>query len=234
MSDRELRSERNRRPSADVAESASRGAGAPGDLDWSGKRDSNPRLRPWQGRTLPLSYSRPRQPTEFTQTTPDGQPLCPLHEPKRPSHTHDFQVGTTTPSPSTLAGLTPHTETQVRTRPDRSDSHVRMVPLSNRIVQVDRHGSVFCRNPEATGLAPPRAVQTIASARQPPADKSLPRQTSTATSDARRLEKHQQIRAPIAQLKRARPSDAARRLLYIVAAFRLDRSSSPRDPARGG
>src|SRR3954464_2170692 len=27
--------------------------------DWSGKRDSNPRLRPWQGRTLPLSYSRP-------------------------------------------------------------------------------------------------------------------------------------------------------------------------------
>src|SRR5690349_16382552 len=28
---------------------------------WSGKRDSNPRLRPWQGRTLPLSYSRPRR-----------------------------------------------------------------------------------------------------------------------------------------------------------------------------
>jgi hypothetical protein len=26
---------------------------------WSGKRDSNPRLRPWQGRTLPLIYSRP-------------------------------------------------------------------------------------------------------------------------------------------------------------------------------
>ena len=25
---------------------------------WSGRRDSNPRLRPWQGRTLPLSYSR--------------------------------------------------------------------------------------------------------------------------------------------------------------------------------
>jgi hypothetical protein len=28
---------------------------------WSGKRDSNPRLRPWQGRTLPLSYSRLRR-----------------------------------------------------------------------------------------------------------------------------------------------------------------------------
>ena len=26
--------------------------------DQRGKRDSNPRLRPWQGRTLPLSYSR--------------------------------------------------------------------------------------------------------------------------------------------------------------------------------
>ena len=25
---------------------------------WSGRRDSNPRLQPWQGCTLPLSYSR--------------------------------------------------------------------------------------------------------------------------------------------------------------------------------
>src|SRR5258705_13342714 len=29
-----------------------------GWLLWSGRRDLNPRLRPWQGRTLPLSYSR--------------------------------------------------------------------------------------------------------------------------------------------------------------------------------
>ena len=28
------------------------------NLRWSGKRDSNPRLQPWQGCTLPLSYSR--------------------------------------------------------------------------------------------------------------------------------------------------------------------------------
>src|SRR5712692_8781206 len=28
------------------------------DECWSGKRDSNPRPRPWQGRALPLSYSR--------------------------------------------------------------------------------------------------------------------------------------------------------------------------------
>ena len=33
----------------------------PGGRSWSGKRDSNPRLRPWQGRTLPLSYSRSRR-----------------------------------------------------------------------------------------------------------------------------------------------------------------------------
>ncbi len=41
-----------------AARSARRGAGDPADQNWSGKRDSNPRLRPWQGRTLPLSYSR--------------------------------------------------------------------------------------------------------------------------------------------------------------------------------
>src|SRR5687768_13297292 len=35
-----------------------RGGGGQCGGDWSGKRDSNPRLRPWQGRTLPLSYSR--------------------------------------------------------------------------------------------------------------------------------------------------------------------------------
>jgi hypothetical protein len=33
---------------------------------WSGKRDSNPRLRPWQGRTLPLSYSRSLAKTQRT------------------------------------------------------------------------------------------------------------------------------------------------------------------------
>src|SRR6267378_3400904 len=33
------------------------GSSSVGNL-WSGRRDLNPRLRPWQGRTLPLSYSR--------------------------------------------------------------------------------------------------------------------------------------------------------------------------------
>src|SRR5256885_4833479 len=35
---------------------------------WSGKRDSNPRPRPWQGRALPLSYSR--VPADSDCTTP--------------------------------------------------------------------------------------------------------------------------------------------------------------------
>ena len=36
-------------------------AGPPAGLDslrWSGRRELNPRLQPWQGCTLPLSYSR--------------------------------------------------------------------------------------------------------------------------------------------------------------------------------
>ena len=41
-----------------VAERACPGGRGPRSKQWSGKRDSNPRLRPWQGRTLPLSYSR--------------------------------------------------------------------------------------------------------------------------------------------------------------------------------
>ena len=27
-------------------------------LNWSGQWDLNPRLQPWEGRTLPLSYAR--------------------------------------------------------------------------------------------------------------------------------------------------------------------------------
>jgi hypothetical protein len=41
---------------------------------WSGKRDSNPRLRPWQGRTLPLSYSRSRRNLSVTHGFRTRQP----------------------------------------------------------------------------------------------------------------------------------------------------------------
>src|ERR1700737_1969920 len=33
-------------------------SGWEGKSSWSGRRDSNPRPRPWQGRALPLSYTR--------------------------------------------------------------------------------------------------------------------------------------------------------------------------------
>src|SRR5919206_1591814 len=47
-------------------------------LNGSGRRDLNPRLRPWQGRTLPLSYSRTgvfifqRTPRPCQATAPPG------------------------------------------------------------------------------------------------------------------------------------------------------------------
>ena len=59
---------------------------------WSGKRDSNPRLRPWQGRTLPLSYSRARRvprPPNVPQPSELGQEGVPrLRGPGRRSRWH--------------------------------------------------------------------------------------------------------------------------------------------------
>src|SRR5262245_2447268 len=47
---------------------------------WSGRRDSNPRPRPWQGRALPLSYTRVRGPAEVApdrrRAMPKGAALC--------------------------------------------------------------------------------------------------------------------------------------------------------------
>ena len=43
-----------------------------GRIKWSGKRDSNPRLRPWQGRTLPLSYSRSHDLRKVPYHTPSA------------------------------------------------------------------------------------------------------------------------------------------------------------------
>jgi hypothetical protein len=63
-------------PRLDVVQRAS---GAPGvargrelKKTWSGRRDLNPRLRPWQGRTLPLSYSRPETLNDYTRAAKTG------------------------------------------------------------------------------------------------------------------------------------------------------------------
>ena len=47
--------------------------------NWSGRRDLNPRLRPWQGRTLPLSYSRSS--SHFTALAGFGQITAPTLHP---------------------------------------------------------------------------------------------------------------------------------------------------------
>ena len=48
---------------------------------WSGRRDSNPRPRPWQGRALPLSYTRVRMVAaigapDHRAPMPKGRQLC--------------------------------------------------------------------------------------------------------------------------------------------------------------
>ena len=47
---------------------------------WSGRRDSNPRPRPWQGRALPLSYTRIREGNDGNRPSdlpmPKGLSLC--------------------------------------------------------------------------------------------------------------------------------------------------------------
>ena len=43
---------------------------------WSGRRDLNPRLRPWQGRTLPLSYSRSGGLVIISNAHPSGNVTC--------------------------------------------------------------------------------------------------------------------------------------------------------------
>ena len=70
--------ERSRRRSGGVVQRAGASTG-PTIQYWSGKRDSNPRLRPWQGRTLPLSYSRP----PAHHTSPRASRISSSTSPKR-------------------------------------------------------------------------------------------------------------------------------------------------------
>ena len=77
---------RRRRPRARSEVGNLKGPHRAKSKKWSGKRDSNPRLRPWQGRTLPLSYSRSpeafivpqqtgaRQPRSAPRARPEGRP----------------------------------------------------------------------------------------------------------------------------------------------------------------
>ena len=64
-------SPKNEKPAADAA--GFRQA-LPSRKNWSGRRDSNPRPRPWQGRALPLSYTRIRVADDRSPATGRAMP----------------------------------------------------------------------------------------------------------------------------------------------------------------
>ena len=66
---------------------------------WSGRRDLNPRLRPWQGRTLPLSYSR-------SQSTIYNKDLGANNSPPRQGSLHKVR-GSATASPGSSIESSP-------------------------------------------------------------------------------------------------------------------------------
>src|SRR6476660_2658190 len=94
--------------------------------NWSGRRDSNPRPRPWQGRALPLSYTRvrwiygramsaakaepiprstaPMQPVAKGAELVAGGPLCPRALARRGAHPAGVHV-TKTAIPGQNVGL---------------------------------------------------------------------------------------------------------------------------------
>src|SRR5690606_25312859 len=68
--------------------------------DWSGKRDSNPRLRPWQGRTLPLSYARSPERVAASDSSTHGA---------APRKSHGTQTTRSTPYRANFNPTTPET-----------------------------------------------------------------------------------------------------------------------------
>src|SRR3954462_10879383 len=68
-------------------------AGVGKDLNWSGRRDSNPRPRPWQGRALPLSYARaPIRPGSLPEGGGDRGFCVALQAPLSSSREQPLQV----------------------------------------------------------------------------------------------------------------------------------------------
>ena len=52
--------------------------------NWSGRRDSNPRPRPWQGRALPLSYTRVRWICDRAMSAAKAVPIAKREGPMQP------------------------------------------------------------------------------------------------------------------------------------------------------
>src|SRR5262245_55139381 len=85
---------------------------------WSGKRDSNPRLRPWQGRTLPLSYSRPRGIRRVPQRI----------QPKQGTHRGSCSIIHTVSARARGSAVPPLRTVSLRAQSDRTSLHQHEVP----------------------------------------------------------------------------------------------------------
>ena len=114
-------SEGRREPPRSGGPSAQRGgegSGAPPSevQYWSGKRDSNPRLRPWQGRTLPLSYSRPPGASErrLPASTVVLEALIVPHALRPGQAVHLTRSHRTRPETPSPAAPTPHRRSRRR------------------------------------------------------------------------------------------------------------------------
>ena len=68
---------------------------------WSGRRDLNPRLRPWQGRTLPLSYSRSL--SHSTALARFGKITAPAMQSRYRTHQQFPILRCTSPAPHVLS-----------------------------------------------------------------------------------------------------------------------------------
>src|SRR5215471_3103328 len=68
-------------------------------INWSGRRDSNPRPRPWQGRALPLSYTRVRWIYGRAMSAAKAEPIAKSPAPMQPVAKGAQSVGNGPPFP---------------------------------------------------------------------------------------------------------------------------------------
>ena len=145
---------------------------------WSGRRGSNPRPRPWQGRALPLSYTRIRDGGERSPSTAD---LCQMRTANatvrvRSGATPDNPISLTNGSESVrnnaetgfVGPVRPSREPRVRRRRDAG----RFEPFSTE-PPTSRVNSPARRNRNRRSLGLPRRgidVPAVPLAGRPPAD----------------------------------------------------------------
>jgi hypothetical protein len=132
---------------------------------WSGRRGSNPRPRPWQGRALPLSYTRIRDGGDRSPSTAD---LCQMptanatvrvrSDDTRIIRFHE-QMGAnrseTTPKRG-LSALKPTRELKIRLPPRRGAIRAIFEPASRRPVDWSQTSQSQSKIPLRRSLGRPR------------------------------------------------------------------------------